>query len=229
MPRPSTSRRLTLAYAGLAVVDTWLAGSRHSAAHRARFVTKPLLMPTLAGSLATDARAARSPLRTSTLLAQAGGWGGDVALLGSGTRPFLVGVGSFALGHAAYLAGFWRHRAAAPIVTDPGARLVAGTWLLTAPALAVLAARQHRELGLPVLGYATVLAATTAAAAHLDPALSPAGRRLTAAGAALFLVSDSLLAVRKFVLADPPPALESAVMATYISAQLLLREGASRA
>ncbi len=42
------------------------------------------------------------------MAAQVGGWGGDVALLGEGTKPFLVGAGSFGLGHVAYLTGFLR-------------------------------------------------------------------------------------------------------------------------
>jgi uncharacterized membrane protein YhhN len=37
---------------------------------------------------------------------------------------------------------------------------------------------------------------------------------LSAAGAGLFMHSDTLLGLRKFVLADPPPRLGSAVMAT---------------
>lgn len=229
MSRLRTSTRLKLAYVGLAATDSWLSGRPQRWAHRARFVTKPLLMPTLAGSLALDPRAARSPLRTNTLVAQVGGWGGDVALLGQGTRPFLLGAGSFAVGHAAYLTGYLRHRSPAALAPTLAARVVAGSWLTTAPAMAFMAGRTNPGLGRPVLGYATVLAIVVARATHLDPALSPASRRLTAAGAGLFMVSDSLLGLRKFVLTDPPPALETAVMATYTAAQLLLSEGAARA
>ncbi len=49
-----TSTKLKLAYVGLAAVDTWLSGIAGKGAHRARFVTKPLLMPTLAASLVTN-------------------------------------------------------------------------------------------------------------------------------------------------------------------------------
>jgi uncharacterized membrane protein YhhN len=225
----TTSTKLKLAYAGLAAVDTWLSGKPGRTAHRARWLTKPLLMPTLAGSLATSERARISPLRNNTLLAQVGGWGGDVALLGDGTRPFLTGVGSFALGHVAYLTGFVRNRGTTPLREGTSARVVAGAWAASAPVLSVLAARRHREFGLPVFGYATLLAATVAAASHLDPALTPESRRLTAAGAGLFMLSDTVLGVRQFALSDPPPALETIVMATYTGAQLLLSEGAARA
>ena len=214
-----TSTKLKLAYVGLA----------DRRAHRARFVTKPLLMPTLAASLLTNPRAEDSPLRASTVAAQLGGWGGDVALLGEGTKPFLAGTGSFALGHAAYLTGFLRQHGDSNVRQANGPRAVAGAWGLTAPVMAVMARRRQRELGGPVFGYATVLAAMAAAANYLDTDLSPSSRRLTAAGAGLFMLSDTLLGFRKFVLSDPPPALETGVMATYTAAQFLLSEGAGRA
>ncbi len=229
MRRPTTSTKLKLGYVVLAATDTWLSGRPARMAHRARFVTKPLLMPVLAASLATNERAADSPLRTSTLIAQAGGWGGDVALLGGGTKPFLTGVGSFGVGHAAYVAGFLRKRDHSSVREDNSVRVIAGTWALTAPVMAVLAGRQKRELGGPVLGYATLLATMAALAWHPDPAVPASARRLTAAGAALFMVSDSLLGFRKFAMTDPPPALETAVMTTYTAAQFLLSEGAARA
>ena len=108
-------------------------------------------MPVLAASLATNPRAADSPLRTSTLVAQAGGWGGDVALLGEGTKPFLAGVGSFGVGHVAYLAGFLRQHGHSAVREAAGPTAVAGSWALTAPVMAFLAARRKRELGGPVL------------------------------------------------------------------------------
>jgi uncharacterized membrane protein YhhN len=227
--RLQTSTKLKLAYIGLAAVDTWLSGIADKRAHQARFVTKPLLMPLLAGSLAKNPKADDSPLRTSTLAAQLGGWGGDVALLGEGTKPFLVGAGSFGLGHIAYLTGFLRQHGDSGIKEAPAPRAVAGSWALTAPVMAIMAARRNRELGGPVFGYGTLLAAMAAAANYLDSDLPPSARRLTAAGATLFMVSDTLLGFRKFVLKDPPPALETGVMATYTAAQFLLSEGAARA
>ncbi len=224
---PRTAARLKLAYAGLAALDTWLSGVPR--AHRLRSVTKPLLMPTLTASLVTDPRAVDSPLRTTTVAGQVGGWGGDVALLGSGTKPFLAGMGSFALGHAAYIAGFWRRRGQTAVVDSPGPRAVAAAWGLSAVPMAVLAGRKQRELGVPVLGYATLLSAMTATAVHLDESLPASARRLTGLGAVLFLVSDTMLGFGKFVLTDPPPELERGVMATYTAAQLLISEGAARA
>ena len=224
-----TTTQLKLGYLGVAALDTWLSGKAHPMAHRARFLTKPLLMPTLAASLATNAKAADSALRSTTLVAQAAGWGGDVALLASGTKPFLLGAGSFAVGHAAYLTGFVRRRNHAPLTEPLEVRVIAGSWLVSAPALALLARRQQPELAAPVFGYATILAAMAIGAHRLDATVPTAARRLTMAGASLFMVSDTLLGIGKFALKEPSAGLERAVMATYAAGQFLLSEGAARA
>ena len=68
-----------------------------------------------------------------------------------------------------------------------------------------------------------------AAATVLGPQIPADARRATLAGAGLFLLSDSILGLRKFVLADPPAWMEGAVMATYTGAQYLIADGAARA
>lgn len=229
-PRLSASTRLTLAYAGLAAADAALAGSSHRWAHRARVLTKPLLMPTLAASLLRDERAEGSPLLASTLTAQAFGWGGDVALMRSGTKAFATGAGSFGAGHAAYVAGFHRHGdPRVPIQHSTAMKVGTGLLAAGAPAMAWGAFRQERVLGPAVLGYSALLSAMLAHAAHLDPALPPRARRLTVAGATLFTASDTLLAARKFWWIRSPERLESVVMATYAAGQLLLSKGAAAA
>ncbi|WGY00299.1 lysoplasmalogenase [Nocardioides sp. QY071] len=225
-----TSTRLKLAYAALAAADTALAGSGRPWAHRVRHVTKPLLLPLLGTALASDPRAARSPLRTTTLAAQVGGWGGDVLLLGEGERAFAAGAASFGLGHLAYISGFWRHRdRRTPITASRTARVIAGLWAATGPVVAATAARRDRGLGATLLGYSGLLATMAATASHLDPALPRDARLLTAAGGSVFLASDAVLGARTFLLPDAPERLEALVMATYAGAQLLLAEGAARA
>ncbi len=89
------------------------------------------------------------------------------------------------------------------------------------------AARTAPVLGPAVAAYSALLTTMTATALHAD--LPPPARRLTAAGAVLFLVSDTLLGARQFLVEDSPQRLETVVMATYTAAQLLLAEGAARA
>lgn len=225
MTRVSTALRSS--YAAVAAVDTALSASSKPERHRARRFTKPLLLPLLAASFATDPRARRSPLRRSTLAGQAAGWVGDVALLGDEPKHFALGASAFATGHAAYISGLLAQR-------DPGASparpaAVGAAWVVGAPRTLLAAYRTAPALA-PVLAvYSAVLSGTAASATVLGPQIPADARRATLAGAGLFLLSDSILGLRKFVLAEPPAWLEGAVMATYTGAQFLLAEGALRA
>ncbi|MGN6250994.1 MAG: lysoplasmalogenase family protein [Marmoricola sp.] len=226
---PRTPRTLTGAYVVLAAADTWLAGGGSPRARRARMITKPLLMPTLAASLATDRRAVGSPLRTSTVAAQAFGWGGDVALLRHGTPAFAVGAGAFGAGHLCYLAGFRRRAAHTPLRRSRAARVAGVAFVAGGPVMALGAARHERALGPAVLTYTGLLASMLAHAGHLGPIVPARSRRSTLAGASLFVASDALLATRKFWWTSAPPRCESVVMAGYTLGQLLLSHGAATA
>lgn len=188
------------AYLVLAATDTALAATGRS---RPRRVTKPLLMPLLA--LDRD-----QPTRRALAL----GGAGDVALLGEGRAAFSAGLGAFLLGH-----GAWVHA----LRDRPGGGVVARRPVLALPYALVCAgfnAFLWTRTGpdrLPVLLYSAALTATAVAA--LD-----SGDARAAAGGALFLVSDGLLALERF--ADVHlPAHEGLVMASYTAAQALLAAG----
>lgn len=226
------SRRTLVAAAGytaLATADTILAGKTSKAARRARFALKPLLMPTLSVAFGAATRGRTDTLTRSTRAAQALSWGGDVALLGSGNQAFLTGVGSFAGAHAAYITGFASRRDRGQIAEHPGLKAAAAMWATTAPVMGLAAARRSRDLGLPVAGYATILATMFGASMLLDPSISASARRTLQAGTGLFLLSDSLLGVQEFLLRSYSPALESAVMATYTAGQGLIAAGVAQA
>jgi uncharacterized membrane protein YhhN len=184
-------------YAAVAAADVALSALGKK---RARVVTKPLLMPLLGRG---RDRATRRALTLS--------WAGDVALLGTGQAAFTAGLGSFLAGHVAWVAA---------LSARPGCGLVRSHPALVVPYAvagiglnAYLWKRTGRDRG-PVLIYSVALTATALAA--LDT-----GRAVTALGGALFLVSDSLLALERF--ADVHlPAHEGLVMATYASAQAFL-------
>ena len=194
------ARRATVVFAALAAADTFLAATGHD---RQRWLTKPLLMPVL---MAGRDRPAQRALAL--------GGAGDVALLGSGEIAFTAGLASFLAGHLAWIAAL-RQR--------PG-----GGHLRTRPALAALAAAQVAAFGavnaylwkrtgkdrIPVVAYSAALLAMSLTA--LD-----SGSPRTAAGGALFLASDTLLALEKFG-GLRLPAHEGLVMATYTTAQALL-------
>ena len=191
------ARRARGVFVALAAADTVLAGMGRD---RPRWLTKPLLMPALmAGS-------DRGSWRALAL-----GGAGDVALLGSSDAAFTAGLACFLAGHAA-----WIHA----LRQRPGGGRLRSRPVLAVPYLAAFGAlnaylwpRTGKDR-LPVLAYSTTLLAMSLAA--LD-----SGSRRMAAGGALFLVSDTLLALEKFA-GLHLPAHEGVVMATYTTAQALL-------
>jgi uncharacterized membrane protein YhhN len=192
-------RKRTVLFAVLASADAVLAANGRRDVRR---VTKPLLMPVL--MLGRDPASQRA-------LALSGV--GDVALLGRSDVAFKVGLGSFLASHLAWVVAL-RPRSSSVLRDRP---------VLAAPYVAAwcglnayLWSRTGRDR-IPVLVYSAALLACALAA--LDT-----GDPVTAAGGALFLTSDSLLALERF--ADVHlPWHEGLVMATYTSAQAFLAHG----
>jgi uncharacterized membrane protein YhhN len=206
--RTPASRRATVLaalYAALGVANYASARKRFSAGE---WATKPLLMPVLAAFLlaaAGDRRAVRLPAAGIVL-----GGLGDTALLASGDW-FLPGMGSFAAGHACYIAEFVKDGSARqvrlPVVAGYGA------------AWAVLMTLLWRRLGglrVPVAAYGLLLISMAA--------LASGRSRAAAAGGALFVASDALIACDLAGL-DVVPGQDAAVMPTYIAGQFLLALG----
>jgi uncharacterized membrane protein YhhN len=191
------ARRATVAFVALAAADTLLAATGHD---RPRWLTKPLLMPVL---MAGRDRPAQRALAL--------GGAGDVALLGRGEIAFTAGLGRFLAGHVAWIVAL-RQR--------PGGGYLRARPVLAAPHVATFGAmnaylwKRTGQDRIPVLVYSAALLAMSLTA--LDT-----GSPRTAAGGALFLASDTLLALEKFGELRLP-AHEGLVMATYASAQALL-------
>ena len=191
------ARRATAVFVALAAADTLLAATGHD---RQRWGTKPLLMPVL---MAGRDRPAQRALALGGM--------GDVALLGSGPAAFTAGLGCFLAGHVAWIMAL-RQR--------PGGGRLRARPALAVPHLAASVAvnaylwKRTGKDRIPVIIYSAALLAMSLTA--LD-----SGSPRTAAGGALFLASDTLLALGKF--GDLHlPAHEGLVMATYTSAQALL-------
>jgi uncharacterized membrane protein YhhN len=193
-------RRSGIAYLALAAADTTLAAA---GVRRWRWATKPLLMPALLPG-------ADQPTRRALALCGAG----DVALLGTGPAAFTAGLGCFLTGHLAWIAA---------IRSRPSRRLLRDNPALGLPYVAAWAGlnaylwpRTGRDR-LPVVAYSTVLLAMSLTA--LD-----SGEPAAVAGGALFLASDSLLALERFG-GVHLPGHEGWVMASYTAAQACLAAG----
>jgi uncharacterized membrane protein YhhN len=188
----------------------------------ARAVTKPLPALILAGyALLAPGRAARL-LGIGLVLAAAG----DECLLRPGDAPLIAGMLAFAAMHACYIAAFWSMgdgaAAGRPITQAIGTlyviALIAVNWLLHPGAGA---------FGLPLLLYGIVLTAMAISALDLIGRIPLRYALPIAAGAAVFVASDTTLAFSRFWAAWQlsPPTSEVLIVGTYFAAQLAIAWG----
>ena len=78
-------------------------------------------------------------------------------------------------------------------------------------------------MAVPVAAYGLALTTMVASAAAID---ADRGRAAVLTGAALFMLSDSLIGLRSFILGDEDSVpLETAVLSTYAAAQWCIGEG----
>jgi len=220
-----TRSQARLGYLALAALDTYLASRPGRAARRARFVTKPLLMPSLATATHLGTHGRTDALLRGTQAAQLFSWQGDVRLLGTSRSSFHHGVTAFFLAHVSYIAAFSSARDPQASLTDSGPKVAAATWVTTAPIMAVAAGRKDPSMRIPIAAYGSILASMFATSTTLRRSLPAVARHKVRAGTTLFMVSDSLLGVQKFFRDERSPALEAAVMATYTAGQWFIADG----
>lgn len=156
-------------------------------------------------------------------------WAGDVVLLMQNDAEiyFMLGLFAFLVGHLLYIYAYrqvqWED--SQPLSLQKKVLfafpvyLVAGILLLTLyPGLGSLA--------VPVFMYSLVLAVMVQTALYRKGRTNPDSYILVVLGAALFMLSDSLLAINKFN--TPFRGAASVIMLTYILAQYLIVEGVVR-
>ncbi|MEE2056101.1 lysoplasmalogenase [Rhodococcus artemisiae] len=177
--------------------------------------TQWLLMPVLATALVLGTTAPRSRLVELTLVALTFSWLGDTAPdLFDGDTSFLVLVGFFLCAQVTYIAAFLPYRAGSVLHTRRWVLVVFGVAVV---ALVAVCAPGAGVLLIPVVVYALCLATMAILATGVG--------RAVAIGAVIFVVSDSLIALRAFVSDFPLPLSGFWVMLTYIAAQVLITHG----
>lgn len=193
--------------------------------------TKPLLMPLLAAWLLVSTLGSMGrPLRRWWLAGLLLSALGDTLLMftgrSSGGSFFLMGLGAFLVAHSCYIAGIWTETSGKrgflhqkPVFLLLGLAYLTGllTWLWpdVPPAMR-----------LPVAAYATVLLTMALSVTHWRDGLARPVFVLMMAGALLFVLSDTLLAINKF--GHPFSVARMAIMATYIVGQWLMAQGVVR-
>ncbi|MFM2362311.1 MAG: hypothetical protein RLZZ316_1213 [Bacteroidota bacterium] len=188
-----------------------------------RLVSKPLLMATLLAWFMAATPKGRG--RWVIILALLLSWLGDVFLMleDKNSNFFIAGLSSFLLAHLTYIFYFWqvRKQNTTPIpiniITIIGISIYAvALFFFLSPGLGTLKT--------PVLIYAVTISTMLAMAIHTTSPTTKSNAYWSMAGAALFVCSDSLLAINKFY--QPFASAGFLIMLTYALAQLLIITGA---
>lgn len=186
-----------------------VAAERETGRHRAFYLLKPLTTVLILAA-ALLAPAADPSYRMLVVAALALSTAGDIALMFEGDAAFLAGLGSFLAAHGLFVAAFLSGTGlAAPSAWSivPGlAGLAFFLWLLprTGPLMPA------------VLVYGAALLAMMLTASGRMVMRGDASGLLAFAGASIFIVSDSALAVRKFV--GPYRRAQFVILVTYWAA-----------
>jgi len=173
--------------------------------------TKPLLIPSLALALVWSVGGRLTAPVVGALIALVFGWLGDLALMIDGSLWFLAGLGAFLLAHVAYIVLFLRYL---------GRGRFTRSALLSLVWLALLGAVLWPNLGtmlVPSLIYSVVITTMAIVATRCAP--------IVFGGATLFLLSDSILAVNRFLPDVGIWQVGFLIMVTYLAAQGLIIVG----
>ena len=192
----------------VAVCD-WIAVG--TATRSAEYVFKPLTMiPLIGAALVLDP--ADDAMRWWFVVALLFSLAGDVFLMLPDNKYFVFGLGSFLIGHIAYILGLAVGGVNA-IAFALGVVAVAVCLALLGPRIAMGAREEDPRLGLPVLAYMLVISVMVAMAVGSTVPLA-------IVGAALFYVSDATIGWTNFI--DDFRGGRLVIVTTYHLAQVLL-------
>jgi uncharacterized membrane protein YhhN len=187
------------------------------------FMLKALLIPVLAVIYAVSVKPENNQNHTFMFMALFFSWCGDIILElpFDGSIWFIAGLGSFLLAHVMYIILFLK---------SPGENTVLkNKQYLIIPVLVygiILGAWLWDGLGtmrIPVMAYTIVILTMVIAAINRLGKVSKTGYFLVLAGAILFTLSDSAIAINKF--GHHFNHAGHIIMSTYIAAQFLIVKG----
>lgn len=191
------------------------------------WITKPLLLPTLAAIYYLQVPRPLRGFDRLILVALLASCAGDIWLMLGRESFFLFGLGSFLIAHLFYIAAFLRAPGRSPGIRQGWPALILILYAILF--VSYLWADLDPTLSIPVGIYALVIGIMGGAAFLFRYKMGPStGGILVVMGALLFIASDSLIALNKF---KPDLALwqpRFLIMLTYIAGQWLICEGVIR-
>jgi uncharacterized membrane protein YhhN len=183
---------------------------------------KPLLMPALVQLVYSGNFTA--PGRKLILTGLFFSWLGDVFLLFESHHSlfFIFGLASFFVTHICYIGYFLSIRSGEPSLLQKQPMYIILT-LCFGAGLVWLLYPYLGELKIPVVLYAAIICSMLLCSIHIYLKVKVPANQYFIAGAVLFVLSDSLLAINKFY--QPLPLAGISVMLTYCTAQYFIVRG----
>jgi uncharacterized membrane protein YhhN len=190
-------------------------------------ICKPALMITLGLYYGASQRLQQVPLSGVVVLAIIFSCAGDILLMFQQNDPmfFMFGLGAFLLAHVFYIFAYKQHQQGDSSHALIGLQKVrfgfpivfAGIGLVT------ILYGNLEALKIPVIIYAATITFMTLTALYRFGRTGASSFAMVFGGAILFMISDSLIAINKFM--EPLPLAGFWIMTTYISAQFLIVKG----
>ena len=204
--------------------------SRYLESELLDYIFKPLIMPCLCwlllASIPKNLSEQGKVFQKRMLIGFAFSWVGDIALMLEkfNAQLFLVGLSTFLLAHICYISAFYSSMQTAnavhffkrkPYLFLPLVLFGITFYYFLFPNL--------HSFALPVLVYVSVICLMACFALNRKGVANPQSFRLIFYGALWFMLSDSFIALGKFMFQIPLGGLW--VMATYMIAQYLMMKG----
>jgi uncharacterized membrane protein YhhN len=188
------------------------------------FLFKPLIMITLGIYYWITVSQNRSIIVVCAILFSLAG---DVALMFEPVNSsfFIMGLAAFLISHIFYILSYRQHQHEAVADELQGIQKMRFAFpvVLAGTGLVVVLYPVLGDLRFPVIIYAIVIVTMVLNALFRYGRTSIKSFRMVFAGAIAFMVSDSILAINKFL--EPINSAGLFIMVTYITAQLLIIEG----
>lgn len=191
----------------------------------AEWVFKPLIVIWLLSYFILQTRHEKNDLKKWIIIALLFSWLGDVLLMLQGDNSifFLLGLSAFLLAHLFFILFFHFVRIRENVKSRWYLLLIVVIYYAL---LISILSPWLGEMKLPVRIYGIVISFMFMLAMHMLFIKNNRAGLLMMAGALLFVISDSVLAINKFY--HPFEMADVVVMTTYGFAQLLITEGAIR-
>lgn len=222
----TTLTRFTIAYALLGIAEVTV---DHLEYRSLMYALKPLLMIVLGWYFYSQTKASTKFFKF-ILFGIIFSWGGDVFLMFQPYHPlfFVAGLGSFLIAHIFYVLAFINNiRSSSTPLSASQLALGIVPFLIFSASFFYFIKDGLGDMLVPVAAYTIVISLMGITASLRGNAVNKTSYIWVLIGAVLFIMSDSTIALSKFVFTpeDPLPFYRVIIMALYITAQYLIAVG----